>query len=127
MVIEATIDGVVSERWTDETRTYERLDPDGTVVETRPYTPEENAEADVRDEHVGREATASELRTEAADSITTLLASIDTLQAIVDKPNNQITAADTKSVARESRRVARQLIAVTRLVVGALESGDIGD
>ena len=126
-MIEATVDGVVSERWNDATRTYTRLDPSGSVTETRPFTTEENAEADIRQAAGARELVAVSMRDQARASIDTLLASIDSLQAVVDKANNQIGPADTKTIARESRRIARQLIAVTRLVVGALDSNDIGD
>lgn len=127
MVIEAYVNGVVTERWDDVTRTHVRLDPEGTVVEERPYTAEENAEADVRELAETRESNASTLRQEARESLAILLASIDTLQAVTDKANNQIGPADTKAVARESRRVARQLIAITRLVIGELDSIDIGE
>lgn len=66
------------------------------------------------------------LRNQALAALTTLRTSVDTLQAIVDKTNANIGPADTKAVARETRRVARQMIAITRLLVGALESTDTG-
>jgi len=127
MVIETTVNGVVTERFDDDTRTHSRLDPSGTVIEQRPFSTEENAEADVRIAHATREHTATGLRGKAEEGIATLLASIDTLQSITALPNNQITPSHTKDVARETRRVARTLVAVTRLVAEALDSDDIGD
>lgn len=70
-----------------------------------------------------REAT---LRQQAHDAITALRTSIDTLKAITDKTNANIGPADTKAVARETRRVARQVLAVSRLLLGAVDSADTG-
>lgn len=66
------------------------------------------------------------LRQQARDALAALRTSIDTLAAITAKANADITAADTKAVARETRRVARQLLAISRLVLGALDSADTG-
>jgi hypothetical protein len=66
------------------------------------------------------------LRQQALDSLTVLRTSIDTLQAITDKTNASIGPADTKQVARECRRVSRQVLALTRLILGELDSSDTG-
>jgi hypothetical protein len=66
------------------------------------------------------------LRQQARDALTALRTSVDNLAAIANKANVDITAADTKAVARETRRVARQLLAISRLVLGALDSADTG-
>jgi hypothetical protein len=126
-MVEATVDGVLSERWDDDSRTYRRFDPSGAVLEERPFNEEENAHADVRAAAKAEVDTALSLKEQARASIEQLLASIDSLQAITALPNNQITPNHTKDVARETRRVARTLVAITRIVADALDSDDIGD
>lgn len=96
------IAGVPTVTWTERAKTPTELDAEATA------------------------ANSDTLRTQVRDSIATLRTSIDSLQAITDKANNQINAADTKDVAREARRIARQVIALSRLLVGALESSDTG-
>ena len=106
----------------DTTHDYSMQVVDGlpAVVWTpRPKTPEELAD----EAAAAKEQT---LRQQAHDSLTALRTSIDTLKAITDKANADIGPRDTKDVARETRRVARQVLALTRLLLGALESSDTG-
>jgi len=91
----------------------------GKVIGTRPFTAEENRQAD-------ENRNTASLRTDARAQIEIMLASLASIQAVVDKANNQITPADTKTVARELRRTVRQMIRLTRLVVGALDSANSG-
>lgn len=105
---------------TTHDRSVELVDGTPAVVWTeRPKTAEEQT-ADTK------QANGATLRQQARDSLTTLRTSIDTLKAITDKTNANIGPADTKAVARETRRVARQVLALTRLLIGALDSADTG-
>jgi hypothetical protein len=103
----------------DDTRMVVIRDGAGAELRTRPYTAEENSEADAKAQVVNVEET---LKTESSESITALKTSMSTLQAIVDAPNAAITPNDTKTVARETIRVARQVLRLTRLQVKAFDS-----
>lgn len=95
----------------------------GSESTQRPYTDEENAQADAR---LALKTNESQLSTDALSEINTLLASVETLKAITDKANSDIGPSDTKSVARETRRVARQLVRLTRIMLDAVETADTG-
>lgn len=77
---------VLREWWDDATRTYTEYDETGTVVSTRPYTDEENAQADAEAEQDAK--------------ITDLTARVEALEAYVFKttpvPTNAVpwTATD---------------------------------
>lgn len=105
----------------DDQRRIIKISGDGFTgirTEWKPGTPEAFAQqAEVND---------ATLRQQARDSLDTLRTSIDTLKAITDKTNAEIGPRDTKDVARETRRVARQVLALTRLLIGALDSADTG-
>lgn len=100
---QAYVDGVLTEQWDDNTRTYTdfRTDPD-TV---RAYTTEENAAADAR--IAGQTVAANRLTIEQA-----LDAALVTLQLIIDDTNANINAGPAtriKDLARVQRRIIRLL------------------
>lgn len=97
---------------TDRNQTF---DADGNLIS------EQVVEVDVT-----AEVNEATLRQQAQDSLDTLRTSIDTLKAISDKTNAEIGPRDTKDVARECRRIARQTLALSRLILRALDSADVG-
>lgn len=103
-------------------------DSDGPKEITAPDTVTAASLQAAVDAHVwvDRAANDATLRQQARDSLTTLRTSVDALKTITDKANNQVGPADTKAVARETRRVARQVLALTRIVIEALETADTG-
>lgn len=50
------LDNVLRERWDDVARVYTAWDENGVQIEQRPYTAEENAQADVRQEQINQDA-----------------------------------------------------------------------
>lgn len=73
--------GVLIEQWDDATRTYtdHRTDPD-TV---RPYTAQENADADQRAADAAKAATEAQIEADTTADLTSLRTSIDTLQRLL--------------------------------------------
>jgi hypothetical protein len=95
--------GVLVEEWNDDTRTYTDFttDPDTT----RPYTADENAEADVRQD----QATAATNSVEITSDLDQAL--ID-LQVIIDSDNSVINdnpAGEIKDQARILKKIIRKL------------------
>lgn len=98
-------DGALIEEWDDGTRTYTRWDDTGAVVETRPYTPEENADADARTQADTESANADEVTSDLDQAL------ID-LQAVIDSDNstiNQNPAGEIKDTARVVKKIIRKL------------------
>lgn len=116
----------VTERWDDEARVFTRTDPDGVMLESRPFHEGEIPLEDTRAAAKVKAQNEATLREQARVSIDTLLASIEALKTIYSKANSEIGPNDTKNVARETRRVARQLVTITRIVVRALDSTSTG-
>lgn len=112
---------VLRERWDDAARTFTAWDENGTQTEQRPYTAQENAEADARVQAETEQANEATLREQAAADLTALSASIDQLNLVVDKNNNAIGGGDTKAVAREARAIARATKRLTRLMIRQLD------
>ena len=100
-------------------RTVTARDMTGKVLSQRPYTVDENAEADLKKTLGTNETT---LNTDAKTTIVTLQQSVIALQLIVDKTNANIGPADTKDLARELKTIARQVLRLTRLQVNAFDS-----
>lgn len=115
-----------TERWDDEERVYTLTDPDGVVLESRPFYEGEIPLAEARAASEIKVQNEAVLREQAKASVDALLASIESLKTIYNKANSEIGPRDTKDVARETRRVARQLVTITRIVVRALDSTDTG-
>jgi len=109
-------DGRLLERHDDTTRTVTTYDETGTLIETRPYTAEENAAADaaaeVEQERLARRATRAAIKA----IVTDLQAEKARAQVVIDKPNNTITGGDTKDVARAAKRIADAAIDLARFV-----------
>lgn len=94
--------GTLLEQWDDATRTYTdfRTDPDTT----RPYTAQENAEADVR----AAQETSDGNRRTIEDALDLRMA---TMQAVIDDTNANINgnpAARIKDLARAVRLLIRE-------------------
>lgn len=107
----------------DTTRTVTSWDEQGMLIPStteapnpRPYTPEENADADaaavVKQERLSREAT----RTAVKAIITDLQAEKARCNVVIAKSNATITGADTKDVARAGKRIADAAIELARFV-----------
>ena len=90
---------------------------------SRPYTADENAAADLRNDRINNEAS---LTADSIANLDVLLASITSLKTVTDKANAEIGPGDTKTVARESRRAARQVVRITRLLLDASDTTDAG-
>jgi hypothetical protein len=97
--------GRLVERWDDDTRTYTRWDDAGGVVETRPYTDEENRAADAaaaaRAERANESATSQKLQRD-----------MDAIQAILDQTNADLRddpARAIKDLAHATRRLIRRV------------------
>jgi hypothetical protein len=100
-----TATGRLVERWDDDTRTYTRWDDGGAVVETRPYTEQENAQADAA------AAAAEAIRNESATS-QKLQRDMDAIQAILDETNAGLRddpARALKDLAHATRRLIRRV------------------
>ena len=122
-----TEDGTLVEEWDDTTRTYtdHRTDP----PTTRPYTPEENAEADQQAEQEQKAANDQALRDGLAAAIDAALARQAAYQAVIDTPNSEIKAnpqSHIVNLARQGKRSERALIRLARLVGGLTQSADTG-
>jgi hypothetical protein len=98
-------DGVLTDLWDDDTRTYTRWDDAGAVVETRPYTEQENQAADAaaaaHAERVNESATSQKLQRD-----------MDAIQAILDQTNADLRddpARAIKDLAHATRRLIRRV------------------
>jgi hypothetical protein len=105
--------------YNDTARTVTTRDMVGTVIEQRPYTDEENAEADARDNATVNEET---LRSNTTTAIATLSQVVTDLQSIATKVDTAITPADTKLIAADLVKVVRQVVRVSRLQVNQYDS-----
>jgi hypothetical protein len=97
--------GVLSQWWDDDTRTFKVYGDDGALVSTRPYTAEENARADA-------EASSAQQDTNRATIELALGDALATPQAVIDDTNASINsnpAARIKDIARTQRRAIRLL------------------
>lgn len=92
--------GVLVEEWNDDTRTYTDFttDPDTT----RPYTADENAEADVRQD----QATAA---TNSAEITSDLDQALIDVQTLLDTPNSEIAATPAPYI-KDLGHVIKKLI-----------------
>jgi hypothetical protein len=78
---------MTTQDWNNDTRTVTTYDDTGQVIDTRPYTPEENAAADA--------AVASQATAEAAATLLQQLSSgVASIQAARDAASNDIATAD---------------------------------
>lgn len=102
--------GVLLEQWDDVTRTYTDFRPTPDLV--RPYTPEENARADVEALAVLAGANSSDLISKAK----TAVAGNNTYLALASPTNAQV-AAQVKALTRQSN-------ALIKLEVGDLLTTD---
>lgn len=118
-------DGILVESWDDTTRTY----TDHRIGETRPYTDEENADADQRAEQEQKTANDQALRDGLQAAIDAALLRQAAYQAVIDTPNSEIKAnpqGHIVSIARQGKRSERALIRLARLVGGLTDSADTG-
>ena len=120
-------DGTLVEEWDDESRTYtdHRTDP----PTTRPYTDDENAEADARAAAALRAANEQALRDGLAAEIDRAIERQDTSQAVIDTPNAEIKANPQLHIialARATKRQDRAIIRLARLAGNLLDSSDTG-
>ena len=96
--------GTLQEQWDDSTRTYTDFSTSPQIV--RPYTDDENAEADKRAESEAESGNQSSIE-EA------LSAALETLQLIIDDTNSNINsnpASRIKDLARVQRRLIRLVL-----------------
>jgi hypothetical protein len=93
----------MKEAWDHDTRTYSAWDDNDVLIETRPYTAEENAEAD------GVAVVATQVANKSTIE-TNLEADLAAMQAIKDTPNSTINdspASYIKEVAVAVRRLIK--------------------
>lgn len=100
----------------DITRTFYVYDEQGNQISARPYSVEENAEADaLAAQFVDMEAKAAQ-REKVRLIITDLKAEKDRMDPILAKTPAQITGGDTKDVARAAKRIADAAIDIAKLL-----------
>jgi hypothetical protein len=95
--------GVLREQWDDTTRTYTAWDADGDQTEQRPYTAEENAQADAAAVQATQTANKSTIEVNLEQDLAAM-------QAIKDTPNatiNDSPASYIKEVAVAVRRLIK--------------------
>ena len=85
----------------------------------RPYTPEENADADAR---AVAAANAVTIREQIAQGIATLQASATALRNVAELPNAQVGPTQVRIIAREAHTLALALVRVGRLLGNVLDS-----
>ena len=129
-------------------RTVTTYDESGAVVSTRPYTPEENADADARAADAQAESVAAQLETDATADLTNLRAAIDQLALLLADNtttgsirawkapianNATLTGAQGKALAdlliddtQATRKIARQVLRLAKAMVGDYASADVG-
>lgn len=100
--------GVRVQEWDDATRTYYWRADDGTVLDQRAYTPEENAAADAALVQATQETNRRTIEQALADTLATIDADVLSLN------NATATTADlakaVKVLGRAQRRTIRLLI-----------------
>lgn len=99
-------EGVVRQWWEDSTSTYHEFDAEGTETLARPFTPEEQADADWRADAVEEQAARDAL-------VASLEQQVILLQKLLDTPNADINASPArhiKDVARALRETIQALL-----------------
>ena len=105
-------------RYDDQARTVATLDPDGVLLDTRPYTDAENAALDAQTAAQALQVEHDTTKVRVDAIIEDLKAEKDRAQVVIDKPNAQITAADTKDLARAVKRLADANIDLAKYAAG---------
>ena len=93
-------------RWDDTTRTAYEHAADGSITSERPYTADENAQADATGAHATQTANKSEIETNLEEDL-------DAMQAVIDQTNEQLRAdpsQEIKDIARAVRRLIRMAL-----------------
>lgn len=113
---EVWVDGKLRQFWNSTARTYTEYGESGEVLNTRQYTPEENARLDAEIALAQAKSTRAAQRALIKAIITELVAEKDRAQLVIDKANASITGADTKDVARAAKRIADAAIDLAKFV-----------
>jgi hypothetical protein len=111
--------GVLTERWDDPTRTHTDYTTDPDTV--RPYTAQENADADARDAQAADMAERAATEDRVASIIDDLQAEKDRVQVTIDTDNSVINdspANYVKDNARAAKRIADAAIDLAKFVRG---------
>lgn len=112
--------------WNDDTRIY----TNHITGEQRPYTEQENADADLRGSSMASFMVEDTLKAGLAKVITRALEYQANAQAIIDDTNANIKsnpAPAIKALARGQKRSAGDIIRLARLAGGLLDSTNTGD
>jgi hypothetical protein len=112
-------DTILYSEYNETTRFVTTRDMLGNVIDERPYTASENADADARASKSTNEDT---LVANAQAALTAMATTITNLQVITAKVDLAITPADTKAVATELVRVTKQVARLTRLQVKVFDT-----
>ena len=117
--------GQLVEEWDDDARTY----TDHHTGESRPYTADENAQADQAAAAATLAANEAALRDGLQAAIDAALTRQAAYQAIIDTPNSTIKSNPAPYIvdlARQGKRSERALIRLARLVGGLTGTADTG-
>jgi hypothetical protein len=103
--------------WDDALREYRGYDAAGNLVEKRPYTADESADAD-------REANRVSLVDKSTTALSNNLTDISTNDSFlaIPAPTNAQVLAQVQELTRQNSRQARELNGVIRLVINRLEA-----
>lgn len=104
-VNERILDGVLVERWDDGSRTYTSWDANGIQTDRRPYSAQENADADARTEASLEQANESSLHQKAAAAL-----SANATFLALSSPTNAQNAAQVKALTRQCNALIRLAI-----------------
>jgi hypothetical protein len=104
---------ILRERWDDATRLYTAWDAEGVQTEQRPYTAEENTDADGAAAQATQQANKSTIELNLEEDLATM-------QAIKDTPNSTINDSPASYI----KEVA---VAVRRLIKMELEDFEEAD
>lgn len=118
-------DGTLIESWDDENRTY----TDHVTGQQRPYTAEENVEADARGRQELLSTNNGTLRGGLPQALADALARQAEYQTVLDTTNatiNSNPAGYLKTVARQGKRSERALIRLIKIVGELNASADTG-
>lgn len=138
-MIEVYRANTLRERWDDTARIYTRWDAAGTQVEQRPYTAQENAQADARAAAELLSTNETTLQTRAAAALAANATDLTQAQTVWDGANTiangtgtlttaQLTTAvrslatGVRILAAHDRAQIKQINALIRLVTQALDS-----
>ena len=102
---EVSAGSVLRKRWDDDTRTYTEWDAAGQQVESRPYTLDENAEADARAAAEAEEANKATIEDRASTALVDNAAYLD-----IAAPTNVETLTQVKALTRQSNGLIRLLL-----------------